>query len=158
MPELSIRLMTAEDRAEWLRMRLALWPEISQQELQAEMAEISADPLLPVFVLARSAGGLGGFVEAALRPWASGCTTHPVGYIEAWYVDPDLRRQGWGARLVQAAEAWAVEQGCTEMASDCELENTTSYQAHLALGYEETLRIIEFRKTIGPTRAERGNQ
>lgn len=150
MHELHIRAMSAEDRAEWQRMRLALWPDLSPQELQAEMAEISVDPLLPVFVIARPDGGLGGFIETALRPWASGCVTHPVGYIEAWYIDPDLRRQSWGGRLVQAAEAWAAEQGCQEMASDCELDNTISYQAHLALGYEETLRIIEFRKSIVP--------
>lgn len=149
MQALHIRLINAEDRDEWQRMRLALWPDLSPQELQTEMTEISADPMLPVFVIARPEGGLGGFIEAALRPWATGCVTHPVGYIEAWYVDPDLQRQGWGGRLVQAAEAWAVEQGCQEMASDCELDNIISYQAHLALGYEETLRIIEFRKSIG---------
>ena len=131
-------------------MCLALWPDLSQQELQTEMAEISADPMLPVFVIARPEGSLCGFIETALKPWATGCVTHPVGYIEAWYVDPDLHRQGWGGRLVQAAEAWAVEQDCQEMASDCELDNIISYQAHLALGYEETLRIIEFRKSIGP--------
>jgi aminoglycoside 6'-N-acetyltransferase I len=153
MRELHIRPMNAEDRTEWQRMRLALWPNHSLQELQAEMAEISADLMLPVFVIARPDGTLGGFVETALRPWASGCATRPVGYIEAWYVDLDLRRQGWGGWLVHAAEAWAAEQGCQEMASDCELDNSISYQAHLALGYEETLRIIEFRKSIGLKRA-----
>lgn len=150
MQELHIRLMRVEDQAEWRRMRLALWPDHSPQELQTEMSEIGADPKQSVFVIARPGGDLGGFIETALRPWATGCVTHPVGYIEGWYVDPDLRRQGWGGRLVQSAEVWAVEQGCQEMASDCELENNISYQAHLTLGYEETVRIIEFRKSIGP--------
>jgi GNAT superfamily N-acetyltransferase len=109
MHELHIRSMNEEDRAEWQRLRLALWPDLSPQELQAEMAEINTDPMLPVFVIARPEGGLGGFIETALKPWATGCLTHPVGYIEAWYVGPDLRQQGWGGRLVQAAEAWAVK-------------------------------------------------
>jgi aminoglycoside 6'-N-acetyltransferase I len=145
-----IRPLRVGDKAEWLRMRQALWPEHTAKDLLAEMNEIMLDSQQPVFVLARPEGGLGGFIEAALRPWASGCETHPVGYIEGWYVDPDLRRQGVGAALVRAAEAWALAQSCTEMASDCELWNETSYRAHLALGYEETLRIIQFRKRLSP--------
>ena len=42
---------------------------------------------------------------------AHGCQSSPVGYIEAWYVDPDVRRQGYGHALLAAAEGWAVEQG-----------------------------------------------
>ena len=144
----SIRLLQSNEHQEWLRMRLALWPDNTAEALLSEMDEIMADPNQPVFVLARSAGGLGGFVEVALRPWAEGCQTRPVGYIEGWYIDPDLRRQGAGGALVQTAETWAAAQECKEMASDCELWNTTSYQAHLALGYEETLRTIHFRKSI----------
>ena len=96
----------------------------------------------------RVVGGLGGFVEVALRPWADGCETHPVGYIEAWYVDADLRKQGSGRALIEVAEDWAIEQGCSEMASDCELDNTISFQAHLALGYEAYNRVIQFRKSL----------
>jgi len=80
---------------------------------------------------------LGGFLEASFRHYADGCHTHPVGYSEGWYGDPDLQRHAIGGRLVQVAEAWARVQGCQEMASDCEIENLVSLQAHLALDYEE---------------------
>ena len=143
-----LRALAQDDETEWLRMRSALWPDFKLESLQAEMAEIKADPLQPVFVLARTGGGLGGFVEVALRPWAEGCETHPVGYIEAWYVDSDLRKKGAGRGLIQAAESWAIGQGCTEMASDCDLNNNISFQAHLALGYQEYNRIIQFRKDL----------
>jgi aminoglycoside 6'-N-acetyltransferase I len=43
-------------------------------------------------------------VEAALHARAEGCTTTPVGYLEAWYVDPDPRRRSVGRGLVEAAE------------------------------------------------------
>ena len=143
-----LRALREEDETEWLRMRQALWSDSKTASLMEEMREIKTDARQAVFVLERPAGRLGGFVEAALRPWAEGCNTHPVGYIEGWYVDSDLRKQGAGRALVQAAEAWARAKGCTEMASDCELENTTSLQAHLRLGYSETLRIIQFRKSL----------
>lgn len=143
-----IRLYRPEDYAEWLRMRLSLWPDGSEAAWQNEMREMLADPHQPVFVAERPGGKLGGFLEVSLRRYADGCDSSPVGYLEGWYVDEDLRRQGVGAQLVRAAEAWARSQGCTEMGSDTEIENLTSFQAHLALGYEEAERLIHFRKTL----------
>jgi aminoglycoside 6'-N-acetyltransferase I len=87
------------------------------------------------FVAVRPGGGLCGFVEASVRPMADGCTTHPVGYVEGWYVDPDVRQKGVGRALVGAAEAWAVSRGCREMASDAHLDNAAGVVAHRALGF-----------------------
>src|SRR5262249_21294722 len=97
----------------------------------------------------RPSGGLCGFVEASIRPFVDGCKTRPVGYIEGWFVDAEMRRQGIGRSLVIAAEQWAKAHGCTEMASDAHLENTVSVRAHEALGYEESVRAVHFRKAIG---------
>lgn len=130
-------------------MRRALWPGCSPQEHFSEMsAYLAGDPAEAAFVAVRPQGGLGGFLEASLRRYADGCDTSPVGYVEGWHVDPDLRRQGIGAQLVAAAENWARALGCREMASDCLLDNEVSLQAHLALGYEETDRLIHFRKAL----------
>jgi len=46
------------------------------------------------------------------------------------------------------AEDWARDCGLHEMASDAEIANETSLQAHLALGYHETERLIHFAKTL----------
>lgn len=130
-------------------MRQALWPDFSPDFLDEEIQEILADlDNLPVFVAVRPDSACGGFVEAAIRPYADGCDTRSVGYIEAWYVDPDLRRQGVGAALIAAVEAWARRRGCQEMASDCLLENQVSLRAHLALGYQEKERLIHFCKKL----------
>jgi GNAT superfamily N-acetyltransferase len=98
------------------------------------------------FVAVRPAGGLCGFVEASVRQMADGCTTHPIGYVEGWYVDPDVRRQGVGRVLVEAAEAWAVSRGCREMASDAHLDNAASVAAHRALGFNDEAATVRFRK------------
>src|SRR5215472_11218777 len=101
--ETVVRPPQAEDRAEWTRMRGALWPE-SPAETHAEEVTafltgnlagwLSGVLAVAAFVAVRPAGGLCGFVEASVRPMVDGCTTHPVGYVEGWYVDPDVRRQG----------------------------------------------------------------
>lgn len=143
-----IRRVSPTDMEEWLRMRLALWPDNTLTEMRQEMEEILADPNQPVFVAERSEAGLVGFLEVSIHVDIYGCDSKPVGYIEGWYVDPDLRRQGLGGLLVAAAEAWAIEQGLQEMASDCEIDNLVSLQAHNALGYQEVERLIHFCKKL----------
>lgn len=153
MQHITIRRARLEDKAEWLRMRLALWPEQTTEEALAEMDTYLADPFTPVFVAVREDGRLGGFLEGGLRSYADGCDTTPVGYIEGWYVDKDLRKQGVGGALVRAMEDWSREHQCAEIASDTWLENEVSIQAHLALGYEERERLVHFRKKLetGPS-------
>jgi len=58
-----------------------------------------------------------------------------------------VRRKGVGAMLVRAAEDWARHQGCSEFGSDTEIDNAASI-AHKALGFEETERLVCFRKTL----------
>ncbi len=145
---LNIRRATLEDKPEWLRMRYGLWPEADFEILQAEQDRILNDPMTPVFVLERPDGRLAGFIEAGTRKYADGCETSPVGYIEGWFVDEDLRGQGYGHALVRTAEDWARSQGLKEMGSDTWLDNDVSIKAHLAMGYEEVERLIHFAKTL----------
>ena len=89
-----------------------------------------------------------GFAELSLRPYAEGCATTPVAFLEGWFVVPRVRGRGAGRALVSAAEAWARTRGCREMASDTTLDNTSSAAAHAALGFEEVEQIRCFRKTL----------
>lgn len=143
-----IRLVEPDDEDEWLRLRLALWPNNTVDAHLAEMRELLLDPTCATFVAAYENGSLVGFLEASARKYADGCDTSPVGYIEGWIVDPIYQRQGIGRLLVQAAETWARQCEFSEMASDCLIDNETSLQAHLALGYEEVERLIHFRKPL----------
>ncbi|HEX6576409.1 MAG TPA: GNAT family N-acetyltransferase [Gemmatimonadaceae bacterium] len=129
-------------------MSTALFPGFSEESDKTEMQSTLARPDAAVFVLARDEGGLGGFVEVGARSIVDGCETSPVGYIEAWYIDPDLRRQGYGKALLDAAESWSASRGYREMGSDALLENDVSHAAHRAAGYEEVDRVIGYRKAI----------
>ena len=136
------------DWAEWLRMSFALFPEEPRQEIERGMRETRANPNAAVFIAERKDGTVCGFVEVGERSYAEGCETSPVGYIEAWYVDADARRQGVGRALLAAAEDWARSRGRTEMGSDALLDNVRSHEAHRRSGYEEVERLVVFRKEL----------
>jgi aminoglycoside 6'-N-acetyltransferase I len=144
----TIRRATPDDKSEWLRMRQELWPEAPAEYLSLDLDRLLTDSNAAIFVASDSQGRLVGFLEAGLRDHAEACETSPVGYIEAWYVDPHIRGQKLGRDLVQTAEHWAREKGCTEMASDTWLDNEGSIQAHYKLGYWEVDRLVHFVKRL----------
>jgi aminoglycoside 6'-N-acetyltransferase I len=135
-------------------LREMLWPDSTFEVHAAELVQILAGKppgILPlvVFVSVASDGTLQGFVEAGLRSHADGCDeSHPVGYIEGWFVSEPHRRRGLGAALIHAAEDWARSLGCKEIASDTQLTNILSQNAHMALGYEIAERSILYRKRL----------
>ena len=146
-----IRPARPEDARLWCEMRHALWPEGSAEEHAGEIEDFfagrSREPLA-VLVAEADPGQLVGFAELSIRPYAEGCATDRIGYLEGWYVVPEARRQGVGRALVEASEAWARAQGCTEFASDTEVDNEISAAAHRALGFAEAALIRCFRKDL----------
>ncbi len=78
----------------------------------------------------------------------NGCSTSPVAFLEGLFVKPSSRGTGVGRSLCAAAEAWAKSRACAELASDSLLENTSGHAFHLAAGFEETERVIYYRKHL----------
>jgi len=156
-----IRTVQPGDRDEWMRMRLLLWPETSPEQHAAEIGICLAgrlDPNVAITTLvaerADLLGKLCGFIEISIKP-LDGFETHPVGYIEGWYVDADQRRKGVGRALVAAAERWVLDSGCVEIGSGCDRENNVSRASHLAIGFRPIDDLIFFRKRLSddsPTR------
>jgi aminoglycoside 6'-N-acetyltransferase I len=147
-----IRMPEQGDQSEWLRLRAALWPECAPEAHEVEMETLLADAdRAAIFVSPAPGGGLAGFVEVALRPWAEGCDSSPVGYVEGIYVAPEERGRGVGEALLRAAEAWALDRGCREIASDARLDNTPSLALHHRLGYVESERLVHLRKPLPQT-------
>ena len=145
-----VRPVTAADRGAWLRMRQALWPSDPEEhavEIDRFFARELHEPLAVLVAFDQHADAVG-FAELNIRNYAEGCATNRVAYLEGWYVGPHARRKGVGRALVRAAEHWGREQGCTEFASDAEIDNHVSAAAHAALGFTETDRIVCFRKDL----------
>ena len=146
----SIRQGTVGDAARWAPLRRALWPDEDAAELAAEIGDMLASGTV-VFLASDDQGAAIAFAEAALRhDYVNGTESSPVGFLEGWYVAPHWRGKGVGRALVAAVEAWVRDQGCREFASDALLDNSASLAAHAACGFEETERVVYFRKRLGP--------
>jgi aminoglycoside 6'-N-acetyltransferase I len=145
-----VRAAEPRDLDEWIRMRVALWPgDVEEHRAAAErfFAGLRHEPA-EVLLAVDDSGRAVGFVELSIRNIVDSCSTDRVAYLEGWYVEPSLRRRGVGAALVAAAERWGVGQGCKEFGSDSLIDNEASYRAHRALGFEETGRVVNFRKDL----------
>ena len=147
----SVRPVLSEDRASWLSMRSALWPDGSAEEHASEIDSFfsgrTPEPQA-VLVADDGAGNRLGFVELSIRSCAEGCHTSHVAYLEGWFVVESARKTGVGRALVEAAEAWGREQGCVEFASDTLADNRVSAIAHERLGFEDVGLIRCYRKDL----------
>lgn len=133
---------TVAKLAQWM------WTETTPKDLTEEFKEIIGKKDSAVFLLSLE-GQAVGFAQCQLRhDYVEGTDTSPVGYLEGIFVLPAYRKQGHARELLARCEAWAKEQGCSEFASDCELDNEVSLAFHKKMGFVEANRIICFTKAL----------
>ncbi len=132
----------------WLALRAALWPQASATMHREDALALLASEE-QVVVVAEVDGRVTGFAEASLRhEHVNGTSSSPVAFLEGLYVTPTERGRGIGRHLVEAVEAWARGLGCRELASDALADNQVGIRTHLAVGFEETERVVFFRKGL----------
>jgi aminoglycoside 6'-N-acetyltransferase I len=141
-----VRLNTVAHAA-YRELRVALWPMPDDLNVR-ETAEILASERWGVFVARIESGAVVGFLEAGLREFAEGAESSPVAYLEGLYILPAFRRHGIGRQLVRAGEQWAISHGCTEIASDAQIDNAISIELHKRMGYAEVERQVCFLKRL----------
>ena len=145
-----VRRATEKDLDAWASLRHQLWPHLSLEGHRAEITDALAQPeKLVAFLCVSATGNAIGLAEASVRSdYVNGCETSPVAFLEGIVVDPSFRRQGVAASLVAAVTDWAKDEGLSDLASDAEIHNTVSHAMHAALGFEETQRVVYFRKSL----------
>lgn len=145
-----VRRATEEDLDAWASLRHQLWPHLSLEGHRDEITDaLAQSETLVAFLCVSATGNAIGLAEASVRSDdVNGCETSPVAFLEGIVVDPSCRRQGVAASLVAAVTEWARDEGLSELASDAELHNTGSHAMHAALGFDETQRVVYFRKSI----------
>jgi len=138
------------DQPGWLQMRVALWADATPDDHRGYMAISLAQPerFLQLMMYDEEHQPIG-FIEGSIRgDYVNGTETSPVGFVEGVYVVPAWRRKGVARQLFAAIGDWARARGCRELASDALLANEASQRAHRALGFEETERVVYFRRML----------
>ena len=142
-----VRRAVAGDLDAWQALRIALWPD-ADDTADDLLAQLQRDDVA-VWLAFDADGRAVGLVEAGLRrDYVNGTETSPVGFLEGLYVVESWRRAGVGRALVEATEQWTRDRGCSELASDALIDNADSHAAHAAYGFEETERVVYFRKRL----------
>ena len=144
---MEIRKASPEDSKALAALAARMW-EHDPEELIPEFAKLTASPEAACF-LAMDGHQAVGFAQCQLRrDYVEGCDTSPVGFLEGIYVDEQHRHSGIAKMLLAACENWAKSVGCTEFASDCELDNVVSHAWHMKNGFQEMGRTIWFAKKL----------
>jgi aminoglycoside 6'-N-acetyltransferase I len=136
--------------AAWLALRAEFIPELEPDEQRSFLQAFARDSAaFCAFVARDDQDGLLGFAEVAVRTdFVNGCEHRPALFLEGIYVRPEHRGRGVARALCEAAGRWGSEQGCLEFASDVYIDDYDSLAAHRGLGFEETERVVYFRKLL----------
>ncbi|MCR4576402.1 MAG: GNAT family N-acetyltransferase [Clostridiales bacterium] len=146
--DITIRKAETAEAEALAALAAQLWEDDDPEELLNGFRGLLLRDDAACFILFAS-GRPKAFAQCQLRhDYVEGTESSPVGYLEGIFVSEEYRKQGCAARLLAECENWATQKGCSEFASDCELDNRDSLKFHLAMGFEEANRIICFRKAL----------
>lgn len=143
-----IKRADIEDAEIFASLAIQMWQDNNPDELAEEFSGLIQNKNAACFL--KYIGGKPiAFAQCQLRhDYVEGTDSSPVGYLEGIFVAEGFRRKGYAAKLLTECEKWAKEKGCAEFASDCELDNADSLRFHMAMGFEETNKIICFKKNL----------
>ena len=143
-----IKRAKAEDAGVLAALAIQLWTEHESDKLTEEFSALLKNEEAACFLKYDGKRPVA-FAQCQLRhDYVEGTEHSPVGYLEGLFVAKEHRRKGYAAQLLAECERWAKEKGCSEFASDCQLDNVDSLRFHIALGFQEAARIICFKKDL----------
>lgn len=143
-----IRKMRRADSASWADMRVKLWESPSLHEHLGDIEDMLRSKKHCGYIAFLDGGQPAGFAEICIRGYANGCTEQPVPFLEGIWVDARHRRRGVGRALIDKITTDLVSRGFRELCSDAEIRNRRSHRVHENWGFDETERVVYFRKPL----------
>ncbi|MDC7223339.1 MAG: GNAT family N-acetyltransferase [Spirochaetales bacterium] len=126
----------------------SLWPDAGREELSRDFFAMVSSERETVFLCVEQ-GVAVAFAQFSLRSdYVEGTDSSPVLYLEGIGVEERFRRKGLARRLLERGTVWGKERGCSEFASDCELDNSDSQAFHGRVGFTEVNRLVCYTKKI----------
>jgi len=133
--------VTEENENAWAEMCIELWSDLTVTSVLRMFHDGLFRNEFLYFVNDQPVA----FLSLSVRSdYVEGTDSSPVGYIEGLYVKPEFRRRGIAEKLVDYAKEWSGKYGCTELASDCTIDNEVSQIFHKDIGFTEARKIVCF--------------
>lgn len=146
--KIEYRKATNADSEAIALLAVQMWTSHTVEDLSKNFSSLMESDNSALYLLIIN-GTIEGFAQCGLRhDYVEGTNSSPVGYLEGIFVQEEYRKQGYAKQLLNYCEKCAKEKGCSEFASDCELNNEISRQFHENLGFYEANRILCFTKKI----------
>ena len=131
--------VTKENENAWAELCTALWPDLTLDSI----LRMSHEGLFKNEFLYFDNNEPAAFLSLSLRSdYVEGTNSRLTGYVEGLYVKPEFRRKGIAEKMIKHAKKWSEEFGCTELASDCTIDNEASQAFHKYMGFKETNRLV----------------
>lgn len=132
----------------WQRMRRMLYHDLDIEFDEQEMDAITKDVDNRASFIAYVEETPIGMLELSLRNFVDGCLSSPVAYLEGIFIEENARGKGYGKRMIDYALLWAKSRGCTEMATDAEIQNIDAQKFHKKVGFRETYRVVNYKMEV----------
>jgi GNAT superfamily N-acetyltransferase len=116
--------------------------EMPQRELARRLTAVRAQGDHRVWVY-EDGGRVVGLLHAFFRP---ALDKPPEVMVQALVTEADQRSKGVGEALMQVAEAWARDKGCTSVALYSRVDRERAHRFYERLGYEKKIASAQLRK------------
>jgi len=134
-----------ENENAWAELCVELWSELTVDSV----LRMSHEGLFKNEFLYFEDDKPAAFLSLSLRSdYVEGTNSRLTGYVEGLYVRPEFRRRGIAEKMIKHAKRWSEDFGCTELASDCTIDNEASQLFHKNMGFKETNRIVCYIVTL----------
>jgi len=133
--------VTNVNAQKWAELCNELWPHNSVEEMLEEFnnGQYKNEYLCQIDDMFIA------FLSLSLRKdYVEGTDSSPVGYVEGIYVKCKYRKMGIARNLIEFAKQWTIKNGCSMLASNCELTNKDSRLFHNKIGFTEANVNVHF--------------
>ena len=117
----------------------------TEQEMAERLAKLLPRPGDGVVLIAEASGEIAGWLHVSMTPLLEVPLRAEVNGL---VVVETKRSQGAGARLLEAAERWAVGKGCKSMSVRSNVTRERAHGFYLRHGYEHVKTQKAFRKPL----------
>lgn len=143
----TIRPAQPQDSVRIAELATQLGYPSSGDEIARRLAEVRRSEESAIFVAQLASGEIAGWIGMFVF---RSIVDEPRVEISGFVVDQDLRSQGIGDKLLEAAEQWAREKGYRSIGLRCNVIRERAHAFYERHGYQHAKTQKSFRKIMDP--------